>query len=577
MSILVYVCLRRPDSAAQVTQSLRSLAKRLTPDNIAVPTPKILGSGGIIVGVFNPNETIHFADRGVCAGYLVQSADWAEPLSGRPDGAYALFRGNNDHVELLSDSLASRTIWHFKNEEIFIASTSQRAIVALAGSFSFNPKVVAWMLSSGMLGPQHGWDSRIHPLEGGASFVLDRRSWQVSITTEPVNFAPLEASDEEHAARITQALQSAISHAKFNSTQWVFPLSGGIDCRTLLCLINDKARLRTVTWGIRASLRQRNSDACVARDLAQRLGLENTFHQIDRSTEPVGDVFDRFLRAGEGRIDHVSGYMDGFQVWKTLHDGGVQGIIRGDEAFGRDGVAEGPPTLRSAAVRIAAMPVWSDFADLPPLAQFGIPAQEIPERLLWRDNESSETWRDRLQHQFRFPVVLSALNDLKLPYVEVAAPLLANSIVTEIRKLPDHLRTNKTLLRRIAQQLNPPVRVARYPATDLATDILKSAPVVAFLKDELAAIRKESTVPSDLLDSVLDKIVHAGAQERRSTIWRNLKRTFAAYIPERPKGVTPNSLPGRPPIDFNRMAFRIMLISRMQIILNEDAATLRVS
>jgi hypothetical protein len=531
-----------------------------------------MGSGGIVIGVFNFNETIHTADRGTCAGYLVPSANWDLPLSGRPDGAYALIRGDDHHIEVLSDTLASRTVWHFKNDDLFIASTSQRAILALAGGFTFNAGVIPWMLSSGTLGPQNAWDKRIRLLEGATSLVLDRRSWQLSSTTEPVVFSPFKASDDDHATRIKRALQQAVSGTTFDYSRWILPLSGGIDCRLLLCLLNSTTGLRTVTWGVRTSLRQRNNDARVARDLAQHLRLQNTYCEIDLSAEPVGDIVNRFLRVGEGRLDHVSGYMDGFQVWKMLHDSGVQGILRGDEAFGRDGIPAGPPALRSAAMRNSVMPVWSDYADLPPLAHFGIPAQEIPEGLLKRDDESLETWRDRLQHQFRFPVVLAALNDLKLPYVEVASPLIANSIVAEVRKLPDHLRTNKMLLRRIAHQLSPPVRVARYPAIQPPADILKSVRVASFLRAELVAARDESLISKNLIDFVLGRVVMTGAQDWRRASWRNLKRALTAYLPGRTKITTASSLPGKPTSDFNRLAFRIVLISRMHRLLTEDAA-----
>ena len=74
----------------------------------------------------------------------------------------------------------------------------------------------------------------------------------------------------------------------------------------------------------------------------------------------------------------------------------------------------------------------------------------LPDGLQQGAGESLETWRDRLQQQFRVPFVLGALSDLKLPYVEIINPLLSDSIVDFIRQLPDALRTNKVLLRRFA-------------------------------------------------------------------------------------------------------------------------------
>jgi asparagine synthetase B (glutamine-hydrolysing) len=321
--------------------------------------------------------------------------------------------------------------------------------VALLGSFSLNSDVVPWLLASGTLGPGLSWDRRITHLEPATSVTLDRSSWALTTKTEPARFSVLEAIDEDHARRLRTSLKDVIDAASLDLGQWALTLSGGIDCRAILCLLNDTAGLKAVTWGLRASQWERSNDAYVVRTLARQHRLDHSYYETDLSQEAVEPLFERYIRCGEGRIDHISGYADGFQLWKRLYESGIRGVIRGDQVFGRQSVSS-PKEVRLSA----GMPLWPDFRGVGRLEDYGIPPQTIPDSLLQQPHESLETWRDRLQQHYRVPFVLAALSDLKLPYVEIVSPLLSGSLVEEIRKLPDHLRTNKALLRSIAQSLS---------------------------------------------------------------------------------------------------------------------------
>ena len=57
-------------------------------------------------------------------------------MAGIPDGSYALFRSDENKVELITDVVGSRTIWYVRTEDAFIASTSQRAIIFFSSGFS---------------------------------------------------------------------------------------------------------------------------------------------------------------------------------------------------------------------------------------------------------------------------------------------------------------------------------------------------------------------------------------------------------------------------------------------------------
>src|SRR5690606_29608884 len=151
-----------------------------------------------------------------------------------PDGSYALFRGSEDLIELVSDAAGSRSIWYYQDEQRFIASTSQRAIVGLLRSFSFNKKVLPWILSTGGLGPDNSWDTRIQLVPPDSIFTLDRNTWKTSIQSNPVKFEPLEVSDKEHEKLLLDALEDTFRSLKINYSNWVLPLSGGYDSRSIV-------------------------------------------------------------------------------------------------------------------------------------------------------------------------------------------------------------------------------------------------------------------------------------------------------------------------------------------------------
>src|SRR5690606_559339 len=64
-------------------------------------------------------------------------------------------------ISLTSDLVASRTVWYYLDEDTFIASSSQRMIIAALQRFDINTQAIVWMLSTGSLGPGHSWDRHI--------------------------------------------------------------------------------------------------------------------------------------------------------------------------------------------------------------------------------------------------------------------------------------------------------------------------------------------------------------------------------------------------------------------------------
>ena len=556
MSKIVYACFRNglPVSAEQ---RVREVCSSLEPDNIVPRPPRVVRHGNSVYGVVNPSPSMLARDGSVAVGQLLGDKGQREDAlsRGTPDGSFALFRDSGDSLEVMSDPAGSRTIWYYQDEETFIASTSQRAIVGFAGGFQFNESVVPWMLSTGSLGPSLSWDKRIEKLPPDSSVVLDKRDWSVSRKSTPIEFTPIEQSEEQHERMLREALEETNAALDLDLTKWVLALSGGYDSRSILYMLRDAGKnigaLRTVTWGLASSRTREVNDAAVARELAGALGVSNNYYPTDLTSEPIDLVLDRFVRLGEGRIDHLSAYMDGFAMWKSLFEDGVEGLVRGDEGLGW-----GMPRIPMAAtVRIGVgCALCSDFRNLKPYRD-DLAAQELPQNLLKGEGETLPAWRDRLYHQFRLPTIISALGDLRLAYMEQASPLLSRRILRAVRQLPDDLRTNKILFKRIVGAMSPKIEFASSGAIASPQQILRDERIVDLLKEELSSEHLKQVVPAGLLGRIVEGMETGRVRTSR---WDAYSRRVKTRL-----------LGGE--VDYNVLAFRVFIISRMNTLLSHDS------
>jgi hypothetical protein len=571
MAKVILICLKHPDARreSEIRRTLESLGNTLLPDNIQPRPAAIKHSNGLILAVLSPNSSTLPGNGSVCLGNLVGRVnDWWQPGGDPPDGSYALFRSSESTIELLTDIVGSRTIWYVQTSDLFIASTSQRAIVTLLGDFEPNDKAFSWMLSTGTLGPDCSWDRRIRPLGCDARLSLNRATWALSIHREPVIFESSDLSPKELKAEMRNAFDEIFQTTQLDYSKWVLPLSGGCDSRLILLLLRNREQLQTVTWGLRSAVKDRLSDAYIAERLAKHLGTTHSYFDTDVSDEPVAEILARFLVAGEGRVDHISGYMDGFKIWKTLYENNVEGIIRGDHGFGHK-----PVSTPLEARLNSGLLLLRDYSNTRDLNGFDLPEQEIPAELARRDNESLATWRDRLQHQFRIPCRLAALNDLKAPYVEVINPLISRKTIQLVRRFPDALRDNKSLCKEIVDSLSPNIGFAEQIAIAKPKDILRNKDIVELIADELQSANARTLFSNRLLDLAL-----SAPQKSNTNIWGSVAAGAKQYARRfLPRGLRkfyqalPKDSSTAPSLDTAILAFRAFIICRMCQMLQADS------
>jgi asparagine synthetase B (glutamine-hydrolysing) len=579
MARIICICRRAAGAPIETEGAIQSridrLNRRLAPDNIEPNPPAVFHEHGVTTAVLNPADTPARKGASVYAGFLAHAADdWWRPRAAAPDGSYALFRADAAAVELVNDVVGSRTIWYAHTDDVFIASTSQRAIVALLGSFDPNPTVVPWMLSAGQLGPDNSWDRRIRIARPNSRVLLDRAAWSVTTAETPNDIAAAERTRTEHADGLVRAIERVFAGLDLDPARWVLPLSGGVDSRAILYWLKKRDGLRAVTWGVRAALEDRGTDAYVAAQVARFFHLDHRFFETDVSNEPAETIFTRFLAAGEGRTDAVAGYTDGFRIWKNLFDEKAAGVLRGDECFGLRGGVHTPFDAR----RYVSCLMLSDYGNLPESVVRELP-QALPKHLERRSGESILGWRDRLYYNYRMPYAMAALTDLKTPYVEVINPFLARSIVDYMRTVPDSLRLKKNLFVEITDKIGPDIPYAERAAIDTSLGVFRTKPVVGMIRDELGSAGASAVLPKSVLDFVRASVRTSEARtaarpetHAKYAVPKAIRKPMGE-LTAKPRAILRERFK-KPALDPNVMAFRAFLVSRMHRILDEDSRLL---
>ncbi|MDT7830213.1 asparagine synthase-related protein [Pricia sp. S334] len=545
---------------------LAQISKTLEPDNIDPNPPKIYQGHRTLYSIVNPVGTITTKDESILLGHCVCQNNWYSPLNPVEDGSYALIRSDQEMTEVVADSVGSRALWYFKNKEIFIVATSQRAIILFLESFEFNEKIIPWMLSTGTLGPDFSWDKRITKLKPDSRIIVYKEDWKLEEKNNEIVISESKRSYKEHKKKLYNAIQTSFKNFAFDLEKWVLPLSGGHDSRAILYLINNAlqnpGKIRSITWGLAQSIHQKGNDAFVAKKVAEATGVQHKYYHTDMSNNSAQTILKRFIENGEGRIDHISGYADGFAIWKTLFEDGVDGIIRGDEGFGWV-TAASPLRIRYHL----GCALCTDYSNLSDYRKYGIPEQVNPEYMKQKESESLYAWRDRVYHRYRIPTVLSALSDLKLGYIEQSTPLLADQIIRTVRTLPDRLRTEKSLFKEIMHDFKPKLEYATKSATSAPMNILKSGEMVSYLRKELKSEEAMRIFSPEFLHMILENSVVSKGESTKTSFRLKLKLLFIKYAPQYIKNRISSNR--KLAVDSNILLFRVYIIIHMHRLLSK--------
>lgn len=566
MAKMILVCSRKQSINPYLVNQIEQICNRLIPDNITPVPPDItIVDNGVLQAIISPTQVLHRYRSTVCLGHMISpSPDWWQIGAEPPDGTYALFRSDAEQIEILTDVVGLRTIWYCLTDELFIASTSQRAIITLLGDFQFNESTIPWMLSTGSLGPEGGWDQRIYRLRGDARLLLDRKFWTVSVQEQPVVFEPGRLSRKEYTQRALDALTSSVASARHLSwNEWCLALSGGYDSRgVLLLLLQQRIKPRCITTGLRSSLSMSHNDAFIAEKVAEYYGVSHTYFELDEFDVTPEQIIERFLVASEGRIDHISNFMDGLETFNLLVNDGIAGMVRGDQSFGHY------PAVSPLGVRQDInLRTLRDFFGKEQTQAFELPPQVWPAWMERRPGETLDTWRDRLYQQFRMPVVIAALTDITHVCFETFAPLTSRQIIGLVRQFPDQFREYKRVLADIVRWMSPPVDFAGSRSMVPPKDLLQRPGFVHLIYDELCSAHAQ-TVLSDGVRLYALKNLRL-SENVALKVTKHREKRIKRLLPQHLKDFIKSTGMG-PSLDPNVFAFRAYIISRMTRMLTAD-------
>lgn len=470
-----------------------------------------------------------------------------------------------DFLRAETDLVGGRTLWYAESNGALLISTSQRALIAWLGELQPADSAVGWFMLTGCLGPGASWDRRVRAMPPAAALHFNRASLRLEVVQgASPRFVTPRAPGAELQKELLTTLEAVVGGVPRGS-RTALSLSGGLDSTLLLHLLDHGRSLQCVSWGAADALRNPGTDAAVARRLAHHYGAAFRFLPIHPT--PLDEAVDGFVAASEGRIDHLTGYLDGLALWKSLAtEGQVQLLIRGDEAFGW------VPVLTSSDVRRSVgAPELRDFGNASALRKNGLVDLAIPPLpdSLCRRAETLPAWRDRLYQEFRIPNILAALTTVKASYVETYNPLLDARILRIVGALPDAERTDKRFVRRLAKEL-----LAMLPPFAATADGAVSTPrseVARLASQELEGRELAHHLPMRLR-AALQLSASATARQSPATPSPSAARTpgFDFPLPTWVRRVARNTI-AKQPLSADKLLLRALLLSRTMRTLQADA------
>jgi hypothetical protein len=530
MATLIAYCVRNGHIDQKILDSICYLNTHLAPPGLRPREALVSTRQQVCLAALNPSPNTEICESAVSAGVRHESNnDWALPNDDIPDGSFGLLRADEQALQAVTDPTGSRTIWYLHAEDYFIASTSQRAIVALARSFQLNAQASAWMLSTGALGPWHSWDERIRMVPPNSIASLNLFNWTLTEDIRQYEYCAEEQSEDYFINELEEKLGKIFATVGNYSPDWIIPLSGGVDSRGIMLWLPEPRRFKYVTWGSKAANGNQASDAAVAAKLARKYDLEHRYVPLQERIGNPESFFAKFIAAGEGRINNISGYLDEFTFWEELHSSDCPGMLRGDQVFG------GPPLARP--VKILELQKLCRLSDMPmPFRSMArhFPDQNVPPQLQRRSGETLHSWRCRVELHFRAPVVRAALNELKHPYTDVVNPLQFRPIVDLVVRMPDRFRTDKKLFARLVTEREPGVALATNNAIMHASDVVKEKHTNEFLMDGVSTLDSDVYLPGELLRQVRALNAATGrissSAAPRASLWRRARNRVRYYV-----------------------------------------------
>lgn len=460
-------------------------------------------------------------------------------------------RVSDQYIEISSDLVSSRTVWYYTDDTMLIISSSQRAIISLVGNFSFNPQAASWMLTTGCIGPGISWDKRIEHLGTCQSITFNKQDLSKKIRSRQIG---------ENNSDLDEIFHSIFSELSIPGRTGL-TLSGGWDSRVCAFFMSKYGKhFDSYSWGFSKSVENKATDAYIAKILAKELNISFSFVPIDQFKVDA-NTLKTFIATSEGRVDHISAFIDGLEFWKKLRTNGMESIVRADEAFGWLEVKS------ERDVRISLdLNHPSDYSNVVKCFEIGnLPSPIVPKNFSRRKKESIEKWRDRLYRNYRLPFILSGLHDLMLPFVEVINPLLHAKCILWAMRQSDKDRTEKKKYKGYVKNLSLRTKIATIPSIPESNEILTKPELVNEIKNTLKSHESRGILGNELVEYLVDNMNLKNPNKLESSLVRRLKNLLPFFIKKLLRTYLKNYQLGS-----NRLAFRAYIIVSIMHLVQKD-------
>lgn len=457
MAQYIYIKKRKPVKKTEILQELIQVCELLTPSSISIECQNTAdiwpGDPNAFYAIQNSESSNKANKAGLLIGWMQPDQVASSTYSSDADGSYAVIKSNEEQVSFFSDQFGSRTLWYYFDDESLIVSTSQRAIVALKGTFKSNEKALAWYLSAGCQGPFISWDEEIYQVLPYLEYHLNVIDWHLETKNKQNLELPASGSTkfddylEIFEQQTVRALAKVVG--SYPEGQVLLPLSGGLDSRLLLALsknigLEDKVSL--VNWGA-PRLNKVFDDKKAAHQVAKFYNKKLLNKLLPAELDSYNQVLDAFVQANEGRIDHYNAFVDGFKMWSEFFQSGYRVHIRGEMPY-PPGWYFNEKQLRS----FMGLTMFSDYSNMDKLhvkKYSDLQSETLSKRL---EGESLRRWRDRTFTSIRIPMFYGSFADQTSSYIESISPMYSWSLFKLYMGLPDSVKKSKPQIQKLWQK-----------------------------------------------------------------------------------------------------------------------------
>lgn len=591
MANYIFIKTRQALESSKMLQELEQVCSLLTPvaikgksqDTVEV-WPDDLSS---FYAIQNSDSVAKPEQGALIIGWLHQSdSNKSGACNSEADGSYAIIKNTENEISFFSDQFGSRTLWYYFDDTKIIVSTSQRAVVALKGSFSFNEETLAWYLSSGSQGPFISWDQDIKQVLPNLEYKLDIIDWYLDSKQKPGMDIPPSGSTKMsdylnlYQNQVSESLNQIIH--EYPKDQVLMPLSGGLDSRLLLALSNNADlddELTLVNWGV-----PKQKGVFDDKVAAQRVARFYKKNLLDMSLPNVIDNFDQvlscFAEASEGRIDHFNAYVDGFKMWDEFFQRGYRMIVRGDIPF-----TEGLDINSTQARAHQGLDLLLDYENTTDFSVKQYIEAQNEYAINRLDGESLIRWRDRLYSSWRLPIVISAFSDLISGFTENRSPMMNWSLFKLYMGLPDKDKGEKLHIKKLWQKYDHS-GVSHHAVGSLcSTDsYFNNKQGQKYLLDKLALLIEDKHLSSSLVKSVHEVLSKQefsslekpyAAVPKKALISQKIQTLLSNHLPALPKAYLKSKRSKR--LSVITIAYRIVLAEKIITMYETDARKIKES